>query len=1245
MWPFGKTPSVTTAQTEIFVSADILSIREGQRLAFTIERKENSNSELELNLQYSEPNIASLAPANVTIPAGSHHLEVDFMLSSDGVYRSRDVDFTVTVSALEVQTKQLDFKIQNADPFPYLSALSQPFAEGETASINFSLDRAADVDLLFHYSIADDSTTPADYDATSGNILFSAGETSSRLEIPLTTNSVCSLSKRFYVRVSPPAESSQGTVQAEQVILEKSAVVYSLNSISLTEGTSGNLTLSSDLTCPFARTLTLSSNNGTAIAGTNYAPMTSFSVTLPVMASTVQVPVATLNDNMQSPTKSFSVNVDATSYGTVAGSGTVNILDNNPTPTITWSLSNSSAARSSGAANIAWSLSAASGYTITATVDLAGTGVIGTDYQVAGVTLSIPPGTISGSFPISLLAKNTYNGNQSVALSLTALSHANIGARPTHTLTITDTMPAISISAPSKVIEGGSVNFDITLSKASASDITVSYQTQNGSASSGVDFDSLSGILTIPSGQTSATLSVQTIDNATACQIERNFSLVLSSPSGASLSTATATTAIEENDYPSLTMSNISVTEGHSANLTATLSQVCPFDVQFSWETANGTALAGTDYYMGSGALIIPAGENNKTISIATIDDNLDQGNLSFVVNLSNPSKLNLSTTSVTVTILDNETAPQLSFAVSSATALESVGQYSLEVKLDHPTIQNVTAALSFSGTAVYGTDYTLSAVAVNIPAGLSSTVIQISPVRGSGGKEIILNLGSPSRGTLRSPSSFNLTLESNPFTGPLIVSSADSSRLLYLSSIGSQMPLALAVPGSAHGNRLSKAAADGPKVTDFAFTGDQSRAVFISNNLRSSDQDLFSIRVDGSSLLQLNPSGWGSGREVKKMKPIGSGQRIVFMADRVSGGATKDLYAVNADSSSLTNMASAVNGTKTILDFEVAPNGSKVVFLSDYQGAVEIYSVNSDGTGFVKINSSLGSGAYVANFAITPDSSKVIYTVIGNGGEHLLYASPIGSGSMTLLNTVANARTIPSFKISPDSNRVAYLQNVVSTSNFDLYCVNINGSSRVQINQNLVSGGDVVSYDFSPNSLRLFYIAETQILGSPELYSAALDGSNRYKLSGTLPAGGKIVSASFTPNSSYIVYLGMQDSSVIQEIYAVDAAGSSRVKLNTTPVASGKITRYLVTNDSSKVIYLGDQDIAGISEIYSVGINGGSRQRISPAFGAGKKADMIFLLPSNSRLLYRANQNDGLRFDWFSMDLNGGNTTPLFGP
>jgi Ca2+-binding RTX toxin-like protein len=81
--------------------------------------------------------------------------------------------------------------------------------------------------------------------------------------------------------------------------------------------------------------------------------------------------------------------------------------------------------------------------------------------------------------------------------------------------------------------------------------------------------------------------------------------------------------------------------------------------VQYS--TANGTALAGTDYTPTTGSLAFAPGEVAKTVSIPLIDNTTDQPNRSFDLNVSLPSgaeALLAQNPKTTVTIVDDDPAP-----------------------------------------------------------------------------------------------------------------------------------------------------------------------------------------------------------------------------------------------------------------------------------------------------------------------------------------------------------------------------------------------------------------------------------------------------------------------------------------------------------------------------------------------------------------------------------------------------------
>ena len=67
------------------------------------------------------------------------------------------------------------------------------------------------------------------------------------------------------------------------------------------------------------------------------------------------------------------------------------------------------------------------------------------------------------------------------------------------------------------------------------------------------------------------------------------------------------------------------------------LSRASSGAVSVDYATADGTATAGEDYTATSGTLTFAAGETAKTVSVPLLDDAIDEGKETFVLNLSNP--------------------------------------------------------------------------------------------------------------------------------------------------------------------------------------------------------------------------------------------------------------------------------------------------------------------------------------------------------------------------------------------------------------------------------------------------------------------------------------------------------------------------------------------------------------------------------------------------------------------------------
>jgi probable HAF family extracellular repeat protein len=116
---------------------------------------------------------------------------------------------------------------------------------------------------------------------------------------------------------------------------------------------------------------------------------------------------------------------------------------------------------------------------------------------------------------------------------------------------------------------------------------------------------------------------------------------------------------------PSLTIGNISMTEGNSgatsAVFTVSLSAASSYPVTVQYATGDGTANAGSDYQSASDTLTFAPGQTSKTISVSVIGDRIAEANETFYVNLSQPTNATIANGQGVCTILDDE--PRISIS------------------------------------------------------------------------------------------------------------------------------------------------------------------------------------------------------------------------------------------------------------------------------------------------------------------------------------------------------------------------------------------------------------------------------------------------------------------------------------------------------------------------------------------------------------------------------------------------------
>src|SRR2546428_6994116 len=146
--------------------------------------------------------------------------------------------------------------------------------------------------------------------------------------------------------------------------------------------------------------------NGTATYSADYVAK-SGTLTFPANSTTPQTITIVVNgDNIDEIDESFTVSLSNPTRATIAnGTGTGTILDDDPPPTVAFSLASSSGAESVTPANLAVALSSVSGKTVTVGYVVSGGTATGggVDYTLASGTLSFAPGVTNRNITLAVV--------------------------------------------------------------------------------------------------------------------------------------------------------------------------------------------------------------------------------------------------------------------------------------------------------------------------------------------------------------------------------------------------------------------------------------------------------------------------------------------------------------------------------------------------------------------------------------------------------------------------------------------------------------------------------------------------------------------------------------------------------------------------------------------------------------------------------------------------------------------------
>ena len=493
-------------------------------------------------------------------------------------------------------------------------------------------------------------------------------------------------------------------------------------------------TLGGSATRPGATDVVVSVGGGSATSGTDYAAVSSFTVTIPKESArgTATFTLTPTNDAIAEGDE--SIDVTGTATGFTVTKAEVTLTDDDTAPaSITLSASPASVSEDDGATTV----------TVTATLDGSvtlpgatqvtvsvggGTATSGTDYAaVSDFAVTIPAETASGTGTFTLTPTNDSLAEGDETIDVTGSATDFTVTKAQVTLTDDETAPAsITLSAsPASVSEDdGATTVTVTATLGGSATLltatTVTVSVGGGTATSGTDYAAVSDFaVTIPKESASGTgtfnltptndslaegdESIDVTGSATDFTVTKaEVTLTDDETAPASITLSVSPTSVEEDD--GATTVTVTATLGGSATL--------PGATEVSVSVGGGTATSGTDYTAVSDFTVtIPkeTASGSGTFTLTPTQDDIAEGDESIDVT---GMATDFTVTKAQVTLTDDETAPaSITLTTSPTSVSEDDGATTVTVTATLGGSATLPGATEVSvsvggGTATSGTDY-----------------------------------------------------------------------------------------------------------------------------------------------------------------------------------------------------------------------------------------------------------------------------------------------------------------------------------------------------------------------------------------------------------------------------------------------------------------------------------------------------------------------------------------------------------
>ena len=359
----------------------------------------------------------------------------------------------------------------------------------------------------------------------------------------------------------------------------------------------------------------------------------------------------------------------------------------------------------------------------------------------------------------------------------TAGTTTNAAATGTATIIDNDGAPTLSINDVTVNEAAGTATFTVTLSAPSGLPVSVNYATANGTATARRRFHHDERRAHLRAGRRDARRFRCRSSNDTIFENSEAFTVVLSAPTNATIADGSGLGTIRDdgtgtggtdNDTPSFSVSNVTVTEGTDTHavFTVSLTNLSTTDVTFNLALLerDGDG-SGVGLWPGAGSFdrrrrdldpatsaTIAAGTTSVLVRTPITNDALDEAAETFTLTATRTAGTTTNTMATgTATITDDDATPSLS--INDVTVNEAAGTATFTVTLNAASGQTVTANYATSeGTATSGADFAAASGTLTFAPGVTTQTVSVSILNDDvfeGSETFLVALSAPVNATI----------------------------------------------------------------------------------------------------------------------------------------------------------------------------------------------------------------------------------------------------------------------------------------------------------------------------------------------------------------------------------------------------------------------------------------------------------------------------------------------------------------